>query len=71
LYFQINYLLFDYYRKEIFYNKQNKNNEIIKYGEKSIEIQNKLNKKWWYITRNIYRVSYGIFREKDEVNKKV
>ena len=71
LYFQINYLLFDYYRKQIFYNKQNKNNEIIKYGEKAIEIQNKLNKKNDDILRVIYQeLALSYSEKKDEVNEK-
>ena len=71
LYFQINYLLFDYYRKQIFYNKQNKNDELIKYGEKAIEIQNKLNKKNDDILQGIYiELTLAYSEKKDEVNKK-
>ena len=71
LYFQINYLLFDYYRKQIFYNKQNKNNEVIKYGEKAIEIHNKLNKKYDNILKEIYlELALSYSEKKDEVNEK-
>jgi hypothetical protein len=71
LYFQINYLLFDYYRKQIFYYKQNKNDELIKYGEKAIEIQNKLNKKNDAILQGIYlELTLAYSEKKDEVNKK-
>jgi hypothetical protein len=71
LYFQINYLLFDYYRKQFFYYKQNKNNEIIKYGEKAIEINNKLNKKYDNILQEIYlELALSYSEKKDEVNEK-
>lgn len=71
LYFQINYLLFDYYRKQIFYSKQNKNDELIKYGEKAIEIQNKLNKKNDNILQEIYlELALSYSNKNDEVNKK-
>lgn len=71
LYFQINYLLFDYYRKQIFYDKQNKNDELIKYGEKTIEIQNKLNKKNNDILQQIYlELALSYSNKNDEVNKK-
>lgn len=71
LYFQINYLLFDYYRKQIFYDKQNKNDELIKYGEKAIEIQNKLNKKNDDILQQMYlELALSYSNKNDEVNKK-
>lgn len=71
LYFQINYLLFDYYRKQIFYDKQNKNDELIKYGEKAIEIQNKLNKKNDDILQDIYlELALSYSDKKDDLNKK-
>ena len=71
MYFQINYLLFDYYRKQIFYNKQNNNDELIKYGEKAIEIQNKLNKKNDDILQVIYlELALSYSNKKDDLNKK-
>ncbi len=71
LYFQINYLLFDYYRKQIYYYEQNKINEIIKYGEKAIEINNKLNKKYDNILKEIYlELALSYSEKKDEVNEK-
>lgn len=65
LYFQINYLLFECYWKYINYEKQDKFTEMIKFGEESLRIYDKLTNKNEKILKNIY---IGLLNSYEELN---